>query len=140
MEHELKERWKVRTALLFCPRPRRARALADSHPSPPLQAYDHVLWLGHELADAFAGSLGSPNHDRRLRRAEAWYKRGVLDRISKSEWDSQRDDQRKGVIASLDATRLCFRSGRNWATKEPLGTDEDEPLVRPVAASQLAQA
>jgi len=60
--------------------------------------------------------------------------------MSKSEWDSQRDDQRKGVIASLDATRLCFRSGRNWATKEPLGTDEDEPLVRPLAASQLAQA
>ncbi|GAA5913788.1 hypothetical protein JCM8208_004171 [Rhodotorula glutinis] len=47
--------------------------------------YDYVLWLGHEIADAFAGSLSLPNHERRRRRAEEWYKRSIVDRISKAD-------------------------------------------------------
>lgn len=127
IEHEMKGRYRVRTALLS-PIPR----LTLAHSRPPLTAqdYDHVLWLGHEIADAFAGSLSSPNHERRRRRAEEWYKRGILDRISKTEWDSQRSDSRMGVVACFDATRVGFRQGRNWATNERLGTAEDEPLVR----------
>ncbi|GAA5847524.1 hypothetical protein JCM9279_005279 [Rhodotorula babjevae] len=101
MEHELKKRWRE---------------------------YDHVLWLGHEIADAFAGSLGSPNHDRRRRRADAWYQHSIFDRVSKAEWDSQRSDSRMGVVASLDATSFGFRRGWNWATNEALGTAGDEPL------------